>query len=62
MGAMKVFIPNSESFSGELIDELGLNLGDLVPFQIDYECLRLGEDFCDAEIHGPREAWEGLDD
>jgi hypothetical protein len=58
---MKVFIP-FESFSGELIDELGLNLGDLVPFQLDYECLRVGEDFCEAEIHGPRDAWEGLDD
>lgn len=57
---MKAFIP-FESFSGELIDELGLNLGDLVPFQLDYESLRLGEEFCEAEIHGPREAWEGLD-
>lgn len=43
------------------MDELGLNLGDLVPFQLDYDCVRL-EDFCDAEIHGPREAWEGIDD
>ncbi|MFU8817667.1 MAG: hypothetical protein ACNA7W_20155 [Pseudomonadales bacterium] len=59
---MKVFIPHSESFSGEFIEELGLNLGDLVPFQLDYECLRQGEDFCDAEIHGPREAWEGLEE
>jgi hypothetical protein len=61
MEPMKVFIP-FESFSGELVDELGLNLGDLVPFQLDYECLRLGEEFCEAEIHGPREAWEGLED
>jgi hypothetical protein len=61
MDPMKVFIP-FESFSGELVDELGLNLGDLVPFQLDYECLRLGEEFCEAEIHGPREAWEGLED
>lgn len=33
---MKVFVPFSES----LIEELGLSLGDLVPFNIDYECLR----------------------
>jgi len=59
---MKIFVPYTEDLSGRLIDELGLNLGDLVPFQLDYQCLRLGEDFSDAEIHGPRHAWEGLDD
>lgn len=59
---MKIFVPFTEDLSGKLIDELGLNLGDLVPFQLDYQCLRLGEDFCDAEIHGPRFAREGLDD
>jgi hypothetical protein len=59
---MKIFVPYTEEFGGKLMDELGLNLGDLVPFQLDYECLRLGEEFCEAEIHGPREAWEGLDD
>lgn len=59
---MKVFIPYSEGFSSKLMDELGLNLGDLVPFQLDYECLRLGEGFCEAEIHGPREAWEGVEE
>jgi hypothetical protein len=59
---MKVFIPYTEAFGSKLMDELGLNLGDLVPFQLDYECLRLGEDFCDAEIHGPREAWEGVEE
>jgi len=36
---MKVFVPFSES----LIEELGLSLGDLVPFNIDYECLRAYE-------------------
>lgn len=59
---MKVFVPYTEDLGGRLMDELGLNLGDLVPFRLDYECLRLGEDFCDAEIHGPRAAWEGVDD
>ena len=32
---MKVFIP----FSEELIEKLGLEMGDLVPFDLDYECL-----------------------
>ena len=59
---MKVFVPYSEEVSGKLMDELGLNLGDLVPFQLDYECLRLAEHLSEAEIHGPRQAWEGLDD
>jgi len=62
MMLMKVFVPYSEEVGGRLMDELGLNLGDLVPFQLDYECLRLGEHLCEAEIHGPREAWEGVDD
>lgn len=43
------------------MDELGLNLGDLVPFQLDYDRERLGEDLCEAEIHGPREYWEGVE-
>ena len=34
---MKVFVP----FSEVLIERLGLNIGDLVPFQLEYECLRL---------------------
>lgn len=59
---MKMFVPYSEEISGQIMDELGLNLGDLVPFQLDYECLRLGEEFGDAEIHGPRESWEGVED
>ena len=33
---MKVFVP----FSEVLIERLGLNIGDLVPFQLEYECLR----------------------
>ncbi len=36
---MKVFVPFSET----LIEELGLSLGDLVPFNLDYECLRAHE-------------------
>ena len=36
---MKVFIPFSET----LIEELGLSLGDLVPYNVDYECLRAHE-------------------
>jgi hypothetical protein len=36
---MKVFIP----FSEELIEKLGLEMGDLVPFDLDYECLRTQE-------------------
>lgn len=59
---MKVFVPYTEELSSQLMDELGLNLGDLVPFQIDYQCLRLAEPLCDAEIHGPREAWEGVEE
>lgn len=62
MMLMKIFVPYTEEFGSKLMDELGLNLGDLVPFQLDYECLRLGETFCEAEIHGPREAWEGVDE
>ena len=38
---MKIFVPFCES----LVDELGLNLGELVPFKLDYECLRVGEAF-----------------
>ena len=36
---MKVFVPISES----MIEELGLSLGDLVPFSVDYECFRAHE-------------------
>lgn len=62
MKLMKVFVPYTEELGGRLMDELGLNLGDLVPFQLDYECVRLGEELCEAEIHGPPEAWEGVDE
>jgi hypothetical protein len=58
---MKMFIPHSDLLSDQVINELGLNLGDLVPFQLDYECLRLGDHFTDAEIHGPPSAWEGVE-
>ena len=41
MGAMNVFVPVSE----ELMDRLGLSPEDLVPFELEYEVLRPGEDF-----------------
>ena len=34
---MKVFIPFSEA----LVEKLGLSIGDLVPFQLEYQCLRI---------------------
>lgn len=36
---MKVFVP----FSEDLVARHGLSLGDLVPFDLQYECLRLQE-------------------
>jgi hypothetical protein len=36
---MKVFIPFSEA----LIEKLGLSVGELVPFQLEYRCLRMNE-------------------
>ncbi len=33
---MKVFVPYNEV----LIERLGLNIGELVPFQLEYQCLR----------------------
>lgn len=63
---MRVSTPHNEPRSNEhlsshLLGELGLNLGDLEPYQLDEESLQLDEPFCDAEIHGPREAWEGVE-
>ena len=43
----KVFVPFSEA----LIEELGLSIGKLVPFQLEYECLRMNES--DGEIKEP---------
>ena len=40
----KVFVPFSEA----LVEELGLSIGKLVPFQLEYECLRMNES--DGEI------------
>jgi hypothetical protein len=34
---MKVFVPFSEA----LVEELGLPVGDLVPFRLEYQCLRV---------------------
>lgn len=61
MHAMRIQSPQHEVMSDPVINELGLNLGDLVPFALDDEALRLGERFSEAEIHGPPSAWEGLD-
>jgi hypothetical protein len=33
---MKVFVP----FNDSMVEELGLSLGELVPFNLAYECLR----------------------
>ena len=49
---MKIFIPFSEA----LIEELGLSIGDLVPFQLEYECLRMNEGGHDADKPRPLEA------
>ena len=38
---MNVFVPVSE----ELMERLGLSPDDLVPFELEYEVLRPGEDF-----------------
>jgi hypothetical protein len=38
---MNVFVPVSD----ELMDRLGLSPDDLVPFDLEYEVLRPGEDF-----------------
>ena len=35
----KIFVPFSEA----LIQELGLSIGELVPFQLEYQCLRMNE-------------------
>ena len=43
----KVFVPFSEA----LVEELGLSIGELVPFQLEYECLRMNES--DGEIEEP---------
>lgn len=50
MVCMKIFVPFSENLGARLMDELALNPGDLVPFQLDYECLRLGEPFRDTPV------------
>ena len=41
MHLMNVFVPVSE----ELMDRLGLSPDDLVPFDLEYEILRPGEEF-----------------
>ena len=35
----KIFVPFSEA----LIQEIGLSIGELVPFQLEYKCLRMNE-------------------
>ena len=58
---MRESIPQSNGYGDHAIGELGLNLGDLVPFELDGETLKLDENFTDAEIHGPPSAWEGVE-
>ena len=46
----RIFIPFSEA----LLEALGMDLAslearDLVPFDLDYQCLRVGERFADVE-------------
>ena len=36
---MKIFVP----FSEDLLAETGFTMGDLVPFNLEYRCLRLQE-------------------
>jgi hypothetical protein len=40
---MKVFVPFSEALVEPLMAEMGFALGELVPFQLEYECLRMNE-------------------
>ena len=46
---MKVFIPFSET----LIEQMGLSIGDLVPFQLEYQCLRMQESDSDVDAMEP---------
>ncbi len=46
---MKVFIPFSEA----LIEQMGFSIGDLVPFQLEYQCLRMQESDPDADAVDP---------
>jgi hypothetical protein len=46
---MNVFVPVSE----ELMDRLGLSPDDLVPFELEYEVLRPGEDFAADRVEIP---------
>jgi hypothetical protein len=41
---MKVFVPYSESLPLQTIDALGLSSTDLVPFQLDYQCVQVDLD------------------
>ncbi|MCZ6658239.1 MAG: hypothetical protein O7C67_13160 [Gammaproteobacteria bacterium] len=48
---MEVFIP----FSEVMVEKLGLDLGRLVPFQLEYECLHLEvEEQEHSDSRGPR--------
>ena len=37
----KVFVPFTEAISNHLLDTLGLSSADLVPFQLDYQCVQI---------------------
>lgn len=57
----KVFVPFTEALSIQMIDALGLSSTDLVPFQLDYQCVPvdLGEHE-DPEREAPAEVDNGL--
>lgn len=52
---MKVFIPFSETLIESLFDEVGLPIGELVPFQLEYQCLRMNESGEFVELPPPAE-------
>ena len=37
----KVFVPFTEALSSQMLDDLGLSSTDLVPFQLDYQCVAI---------------------
>jgi hypothetical protein len=47
---MKVFVPYSESLPLQIIDALGLSSTDLVPFQLDYQCVQVYLDEASVQV------------
>ncbi|MEZ5560467.1 MAG: hypothetical protein R3E86_18220 [Pseudomonadales bacterium] len=64
---MKVFIPFSEALLERIGEQLGNphpegaahGLGELVPFQLEYRCLRLGESFTEGDAEALNEPGGG---